>query len=146
MCSKPYPIGRPSYIFTEPGRKLYITKRQLRAPIPRGLFSRAREFSNSGLSFCSSIRAVPASDSPNGVLGQCLDRIARRLESTGRAVQIFLVDCRPPAYRPGTPGKASGLQYSLAIILVGFNKVFPVCLSIDCWRLSRSRSPGFTPR
>ena len=114
-------------------------------PIPRGLFSRARVFSYSGLSFCSSIRAVPASDSPNGVLGQCLDRIARRLESTDRAVQIFLVDCRPPAYRPGTPGKASGLQYSLAIILVGFDKVFPVCLSIDCWRLSRSRSSGFTP-
>ena len=80
-----------------------------------------------------------------GYLGQCLDRIARRLESTDRAVQIFLVDCRPPAYRPGTPGKASGLQYSLAIILVGFDKVFPVCLSIDCWRLSRSRSSGFTP-
>ena len=125
--------------------KIYMTKRQSRAPIPRGLFSRARVFSNSGLSFYSSIRAVPASDSPNGVLGQCLDRIARRLESTDRAVQIFLVDCRPPAYRPGIPGKASGLQYSLAIILVRFDKVFPVCPSIDCWRLSRSRSPGFTP-
>ena len=111
----------------------------------RAFFPGLESFLSAASRFARPSEQCPPLTHPMGNWGSALIALPEGSSPLTAPSKNFLVDCRPPAYRPRTPGKASGLQYSLAIILVRFDKVFPVCPSIDCWRLSRSRSPGFTP-